>query len=353
MQNRISGRSGLSAIGALALSAQLGCEFVVQPSGAPSTCQACGDLGADGAGAPDAAGPPLDPDAVGPYTVGTLELGLVVDAADPQGGVVGATVWGPGDGARIDAARGPFPLVLLTPAKWVDRDGSPSQYGDYARRLAGYGFVVVLQRPRDDGKLEQTQADTQRAVDFLRAPTTPAGKALAAALDLTRVGLLGHGQGGSLSVVAAAGTRARAVLAIDPVDAVGVPGAVQAIAGLALPGGAPVGLLGGTASKLPQPKVCAPDVLGFDELKRKAGDRALAIAFEGAGQGEFVDRYSDCVFCKDCPGSGAPLARTHRLAVKYTAAYFLWTLQARADAKEFLTGAPFQQDQRSGAVTAR
>ena len=71
------------------------------------------------------------------------------------------------------------------------------------------------------------QADTQRAVDFLRAPTTPAGKALAAALDLTRVGLLGHGQGGSLSVVAAAGTRARAVLAIDPVDAVGVPGAVQ------------------------------------------------------------------------------------------------------------------------------
>lgn len=338
-------RAGIAAALVLTASALSGCEFLVPPSGGSGgSCSTCGD-GGNPAG-------PVDPGAQGPYTVGSLDFAVRVDPNDASDfGKVQLTAFAPGVDDALRA--GPYPVVLLTPARNVDRALGVSQYSGYARRLASYGITVVLQRPRDDSDLEKTRTESLQVIDWLRAPQGVYGPKLAPVLDMSRFGLLGHGSGGNLSVVLASGLAGvRGVFAIDPAESTVTLTALQAISKVALPEGVPIGLVGGTASQMGTPP-CAPQMLGFEALKAAAPQKALAIAFLGAGLGEFVEDYGSCVACMMCAGTGAPVARTRDLAIKYSAAYFLWTLRDRSEARAYLTGDKFAADQKTGAVAAR
>ena len=50
-------------------------------------------------------------------------------------------------------------------------------------------------------------------------------------------------------------------------------------------------------------------------------------------------------------GGTAPKDRTNRLAVKYTAAYFLWALAGDTRARDYFAGAAFQKDITDSYIT--
>jgi hypothetical protein len=121
------------------------------------------------------------------------------------------------------------------------------------------------------------------------------------------------------------------------------------LAKIKLPAGVPIGFLGETVSKMGG-MPCAPAAGNYEVLYGKAGAPAFAITFTGAAHNDFTDNCT--ILCTTfCPGGTAPRDRTKSLAVKYVAAYFLWTLKGETAAQPYLDGAAFQKDVMAGYVT--
>lgn len=336
--------SVLAACGLLSLLGSLGagCTFHVDPA----------DLGAIPAGPdarradllvpPDMAQP--DPGMNGPNRPAALSYDVPVAGAE----TVAVTLYGPsGDGKEL--LRGPFPLLLFS----TDLPPShPDKYKGYAERLASHGFLVAVQLPRSTDLHRQYRDDSKKLLDWLLAPTGAGAERVGGRADKDRIGALGHGLGGKISLLlAAADTRVKAVLGIDPIDwADQTPmdplSALSEIGKIRLP--VPIGLLGGMRGS----DICAPMDRNYAALYRRAPSPAFAIGFTAAGHLDFLDCQGLPDLCKDplCRDINAPLG-TFPLAQKYAAAYFLWTLGGVTSARDYLLGQRFQADAKGGDVT--
>lgn len=263
------------------------------------------------------------------------------------GGSLAVTVTGPSDdGRELSRTGAPFPLVVLSPGFVINR----SQYQSYLSRLASHGFVAVSQSARAEANHAQYRDDTSKLLTWLVSPTGSSASRIAGRIDGNRIGLTGHSLGGKISLlVAAKDPRAKAVIAIDPVDA-GAPLARDTLSAIRLPAGVPLGLLGETISKTGGSQPCAPADSNYEVLYRSTTADRFALRFLKAAHTDFVDAPGSCFPCLFCPGSLAPKAQSRDLAVKYVTAYFLWTLAGDRAAASYLTGPEAQKDVAAGLI---
>lgn len=331
---------------------QIDCEArpdLTMPTDPPDLSDSTADLstssGGDMAQAPDLSmAQPLDPGVPGPLKVVSFDLKIPVGVARS----VDVTVFGPtADGKEITMMGAPFPLVVISPGFTLDR----KLFSNYATRLASYGIAAVLQKSSSEFNHATYRDETRDLISWLYSPTNSTGDRVKDRFDKNKLGMAGHSLGGKISLlVAAQDTRVKAVLGIDPVDA-NNPAAIPELSKIKLPTGIPLAVLGETISKsggMP----CTPTAGNFEAIYAKANAPALSITFKDAAHNDFVDNFMSCAFCGVCPGGTAPKDRTNRLAVKYTAAYFLWTLAGDTRAAAYLTGAEFLKDVTAGYVTS-
>ncbi len=311
--------------------------------GAVQDLSTSGDLARDqGGGTPDLSAPSFDPGVAGPEKTVSFDLQVRLSR-----GTVSLTVIGPtDDGKELTLRAAPRPLVLISPGFTVDR----KQYTNYGTRLATYGLVAVLQKTGTEFNHATYRDATIELLTWLGAPTGSDAGRLKDRVDLNRVGLAGHSLGGKISIlVAAQDARVKALLGIDPVDA-NTPAALPEIGKIKLPTGVPMGFLGETTSKtggMP----CTPAAGNYEVLYDKAAAPAFAITLVAAAHNDVVDNFASCSTCGFCRGGTAPKDRTNRLAVKYTAAYFLWALQGDARARDYFSGAAIQKDITDGYIS--
>lgn len=311
--------------------------------GAVQDLQASGDLARDlGGGTIDMATPSFDPGVAGPEKTVSFDVQLRLAR-----GTVSLTVIGPtDDGKEITLRAAPRPLVLISPGFTVDR----KQYSNYGTRLATYGLVAVLQKAGSEFNHATYRDLTIELLTWLGAPTGGDAARIKGRVDLTRVGLAGHSLGGKISIlVAAQDSRVKALFGIDPVDA-NNPAALPEIGKINLPTGIPMGFLGETTSKTGGTP-CTPAAGNYEVLYDKAAAPAFAITLVAAAHNDVVDNFAGCPSCGFCRGGTAPKDRSNRLAVKYTAAYFLWALQGDARARDYFSGAAFQKDITDGYIS--
>lgn len=308
--------------------------------------------GSDLTGAPaDLTSPPAgaDPSMPGPRRTVSFPVRVPISA----NANLNTTVIGPSDDGQTISQRGaPYPVVVVSPGFSLPT----SQFLVYGERLASHGFVAVHQEYRNAGDHAQSQRDTTALLDWLITPTGASAPRLMGRVDGKRVGLTGHSLGGKISLLTAQkDPRVGAVLTIDPVDGQPPLGAMQPAAlpgmgALKLPAGVVLGFLGETESKaggMP----CTPPTQNYEVLYQAFKGAAFAITFAKAGHMDFVNDFRSCGFvCNVCAAGDAPKLRTRDLAVKYVAAYFLWTLQGDSGARAYLYGAPFDTDKGTGAV---
>jgi dienelactone hydrolase len=322
---------------------------LTMPTDPPDLADSTADLSTSGGGdlaqAPDLSmAQPLDPGVPGPRKVVSFDLKIPVGVARS----VDVTVFGPTtDGKEITMMGAPFPLVVISPGFTLDR----KLFSNYAARLASYGIAAVLQKSSSEFNHATYRDETRDLISWLYNPTNSTGDRVKDRFDKNKLGMAGHSLGGKISLlVAAQDTRVKAVLGIDPVDA-NNPAAIPELSKIKLPTGVPLVLLGETISKsggMP----CTPTAGNFEAIYAKANAPAVSITFKDAAHNDFVDNFMSCTFCGVCPGGTAPKDRTNRLAVKYTAAYFLWALAGDARAAAYLTGAEFLKDVTAGYVTS-
>lgn len=322
---------------------------LTMPTDPPDLADSTADLSTSGGGdmaqAPDLSmTQPLDPGVPGPLKVVSFDLKIPVGVARS----VDVTVFGPTtDGKEITMMGAPFPLVVISPGFTLDR----KLFSNYATRLASYGIAAVLQKSSSEANHTTYRDETRDLISWLYNPTNSTGDRVKDRFDKNKLGMAGHSLGGKISLlVAAQDARVKAVLGIDPVDA-NTPSAIPELSKIKLPTGVPLVVLGETISKsggMP----CTPTSGNFEAIYAKANAPAVSITFKDAAHNDFVDNFMSCLFCGVCPGGTAPKDRTNRLAVKYTAAYFLWTLAGDPRAATYLTGTEFLKDVTAGYVTS-
>ncbi|MDO7850644.1 alpha/beta hydrolase family protein [Hymenobacter convexus] len=159
----------------------------------------------------------------------TLDRAEAVAVTSPAGGVRLNGI------LRLPTGQGPFPAAVLLPERGVDASNPNSPNNQLLNSLADYlvrqGVVVLRLHERGMGgsggsatttTLAERSADAIAALNYLR--TRPQ-------VDVTRLGLIGHGEGGNVALLAgaqplaptyvvalaAAGLPGREVLATQPV----------------------------------------------------------------------------------------------------------------------------------------
>ena len=89
----------------------------------------------------------------------------------------------------------------------------------------------------------------------------------------------------------------------------------------------------------------------YPESSAADGTPLPAAVLYHSGSFDFVDNFGSCFACAFCPGGSAPKERTRDLSIKYTAAYFLYSLLGQADALDYINGTEFQKDAMAGDVS--
>lgn len=291
----------------------------------------------------------LDPSKPGPRKTANFDLTVPI-----AGGSMQTTVYGPSeDGKALSKMGAPFPLVVLSPGFTLDR----KLFSSYAERLASYGFVAVLSKASNETNHARYRDGLIDELDWLVDPQGRGSDSVDGRVNKDKIGLVGHSLGGKISaLVAAQDRRVKAYLGLDPVDSNNPP-ALAEVGKIMLPTGTPFVVLGELTNKTVARLgvYCAPAMLNFEAFYDRAASPAIAITMVNASHLDFIDPGRPCgVACSACPPapmSPAPAARTNQLAVKYTTAYFLWTLGGDARAKPYLSGTEIQKDVTAGYVT--
>jgi hypothetical protein len=131
---------------------------------------------------------------------------------------------------------------VYRPAKWPSTpvpvitwgDGTcaqPEGYGALLRYVASYGYFIVAANTTETGtKNPDGSQPMLKALDFAAAankdPTSPYYQKL----DMTKVGAMGHSQGGSATATAASDSRIQYVIDFNAVD-MGIPKPYLAVSG--------------------------------------------------------------------------------------------------------------------------
>jgi len=84
----------------------------------------------------------------------------------------------------------------------------PEGYGPLLREVASHGYIVVAANSRYVG----TGAEQRRAIDFMLAENDDPSSKYYQKIDATKIGAMGHSQGGAATVAAAADPRISSVI---------------------------------------------------------------------------------------------------------------------------------------------
>lgn len=368
------------------------------------TDRVSGDTATDVSSRLPATYPP--PDSAGPWTVGYLEEELYDKARDRP---VTTRVWYPAEdtsappvayfgllegeaveGATLDSAQGPYPVLLFSHGF----QGIGFQSHAIVEAVAAHGFLVVAADHDgntffDIGASDQAVAEVARqrpadlhfALNHVLARAASPPDALAGAADPSRIAVSGHSFGGWTSLVVAgatidsaagvtaceAGTEANILcgalpyLIDNPADYPPPPAGLRGLVALA-----PAGVVSFGASGLAEVRVPALIVAGSDDA---SAPRALETdpifaalpppriraVLEGAGHMSFTN------IC-DIPGAGELLAdfcgasftlpddQAHAVTAALMVAFLSETLRDDTAAAEWLRpGGPAEQT--FGALT--
>lgn len=305
----------------------------------------CADLGCSpnpdqGRPPADMTRDPNDPTVPGPYKVATLSVPNPL-----PNGIDDQLLLGPSDdGTTISTRETRYPVVLVAPPRGV----SFLAMRLYAERLCSYGFVVGLYQvnvPTDDTGYRDAGL---RYLNFVLLSTD---ESIKSRLDVERLGLMGYELGAKISIaMAVQDARIGALYLIDPVDLFAksnpIPG-VMAMGQVRLRSGGTVAMLGEPLSSMgAQPCVQSPQK-SYADFYNAALSPALAITFQGANLGDFIENFPDA---QCTAGATTPRATTQALAMKFMAAYFQWTLKGIARQREYLLGNDFALDAASASL---
>lgn len=290
---------------------------------------------ADMATAPDLLSSVADPNANGPFLFSNESLPVPTDLRLAQNTL--SIVW-PSDEGTVPSSKQPnYPLVVMMPAQSL----SLSQMRSYADRLATHGIAVALVKVSDERRQIQYRDTVLSLVTFLTQQSSAKSRIAA-----DRIGLFGYQLGGMVAASALSKGQGafRSAFLVDPVAVLSFTEPLDALkdtASIAQGKQAPFALLGEVLSKVGEPGVlpCTPPDANFEQFYSKASGAAFAVVFGGATLSDFVGTYPD-----NCGTPTADRATTLRLAVKFAAAYFQWTLLDRLSARDYLLGDAFAQD---------
>ena len=161
----------------------------------------------------------------GTYAVGTSRLEVVEPAAAGGTGrrVLPTTVWYParrssgvgGSRAEPDRAHGPYPLVVFSQGY----DLSIDAYAPLLVALTSAGFVVAAPAyphtsPSDSGALDESDitnhpADLRAVITTLLELARASGSLLSGLIDVHEIGVVGHSDGGDVTLAVAADSCCR------------------------------------------------------------------------------------------------------------------------------------------------
>lgn len=321
----------------LSTGAGTGCSFSL-----PERAVCTGDAGCkptDMGTSVDMAKDPNDPSGTGPYLAASLT------APTPPAGISKLSLIGPSDdGSALSSKESTYPLVLMAPPEFSD----PALMRPYADRLASHGFLVALFQPMNETNHIAYRDAAKQLLDTFVANATQQH------IDTQRLGVVGYQLSGKIAAaLAAQDTRIGGLFLIDPVDSFAASGPLDGIDELSkvtLAGGATVALLGSALATTGNPPCVqqSPRLPSYQDFFSAARMPAVGISFGGANLADFVEGYYDNTCYKD---STAPRTRTQDLAKKYMAAYFQWSLKARARSREYLLGTDFNADQQAAMLT--
>ena len=154
--------------------------------------------------------------AVGTFPIGTTNLDIT-EATSPASSVsrtLPTAVWYPanqaGNGSAPDVARGPYPLVVFSQGY----DLSVSAYAGLLEDWASAGFVVAAPTypdtdPSDPAALDENDivnhpADLRFVITTLLGDARGPGSVLSGLVNAGEIGLVGHSDGGDVSLAVAA-----------------------------------------------------------------------------------------------------------------------------------------------------
>jgi hypothetical protein len=314
-----------------------GCSFNLPARTVCTTADCTGDMGTG-----DMAKDPADPNLAGSYKVAVVNI----NPAQPPLGI--GRLYLPSDEGTTLSTRLPkYPFVLLAPAQYLD----VQQLAPYAQRLASHGIVTLVYRPlaeSDQSAYRQVGLDL---ITYLLSGTEPA---VTGRLDGTHIGLAGYELGAQISVAIAnmvpQAQAVRGLFLLDPQVVAALQNPINAtdeMSKVRLAGSQPVLIIGeqvGKAAVTGQPP-CTPPATNYEQYQSASPTGTIVLNFNNASYSDFVD--SIPVTCQS--GSMAK-AETQRLAIKFMAAYFQWSLLERTAAQTYLTGAGFDADARQYTI---
>ena len=121
----------------------------------------------------------------------------------------------PNTGSCIDfklyAAYRPatWPAGKIPVISWANGTcAQPEGYGILLRYVASYGFFIIAANSRETG----TGKEALHALDFAKAANDDPSSPYYGHLDLSKVGVMGHSQGGGATVAAAADSRVQSII---------------------------------------------------------------------------------------------------------------------------------------------
>jgi dienelactone hydrolase len=277
-----------------------------------------------------------DPAKDGPYTITEIDA-TTTTTTDTVSLHVAYPTAGP--------AAGPYPVVILAHGFVLD----PAQYYGYIKRLATFGYVAMTADYNDTTKSNIRDADNLRgALDWALGATELAGK-----VDAAKAGVMGHSRGGKAAVIAASrDARFKAVLGLDPVDAVSplppacsptteCPDASSLMTALTIPSA----FLGETTDATGALQACAPAADNYTTFYGSAPAKSVEVTLLGANHLSFLDDPKTCgvkctiAGCKAETGAHAGLID---LAHAMTVSFFERNLRGDTAQDAYLTGAQAQ-----------
>lgn len=230
----------------------------------------------------------------------------------------------------------PRPMLVLLP----DASVPLAAYESLAFHLATHGFIAVRAAPELSLFAPDHVAmaiDLEAVVDALLVPDE-----LPVAVDDSRIAAGGHGVGGKIAIMAAANdARIRAMLLLDPVDALSQAGNAPSVVpqptdSIPLPM-ALLGQLTDTAGAM----ACTPAELNFQVIfdAAIASPRSYEWTIPGAAHFDFVSDPDACgSACQACLPPTAPSGPTRAFVRAASVAFLRTHLDVDAPACEWLTG---------------
>jgi len=260
----------------------------------------------------------------------------------------------------VPDGEGPFEVVIFTHGFQL----SPERYTQYGEHLASWGYLAVL--PKLPGGLfngpthVELRDHLKTVLDWVDLSLEDPEHHFFEKLIPGKIGLAGHSMGGKISLLTATeDERVRAVYAVDPVDAVGGPGAQPSPENPSVTPelmgqiSVPLVLLGETTNGSSSGlfgQACAPEENNFHQYYLHAEVEALEIEMIGANHMSFIETDGCGFTCSVCPKGTDDTAVTQQRTAQYMIAFFNRTLRGQSGYDLYLTGEAMLEDVEAGLV---